>query len=229
MADQAAGWPQPATSAKSGSNRSRDLSAMTDLELMELLKCGDHDALSGLFDRYFRMVLNIANKILRDRSESEDVMQEVFLDLYRRACRFDSAKGTPKSWVVTVAYHKSLNRRKYLALRTEFDGRQIDEFDPETVSESFFCRGPGDGSPESRDLLAIVHQGLATLTPKQREVVQLACLEGYLLSEIADRTKESYDNIRHHYYRGIGKLREFVKEKSSSTPGGPAAFNRGGK
>jgi RNA polymerase sigma-70 factor (ECF subfamily) len=56
-----------------------------------------------------------------------------------------------------------------------------------------------------------VKQGLATLTPRQREAVELACLEGFMLREIADRTHEPLGNVRHHYYRGIEKLRQFVR------------------
>jgi RNA polymerase sigma-70 factor (ECF subfamily) len=242
MADQAAGWPEAAAPAK---NRSKvlqghpaDLSVLSDVDLMELLKEGENDALSVLFDRYYRLVLNVATKILRDRSEAEDVMQEVFLEVFRNADRFDAARGTPKAWIATLAYHKSLNRRKYLVLRSAFEDRQIDEFDPTSVTDSFFCRA-GYRSQGDEDVLAIVQQGLTTLNPKQREVVQLVCFEGYLLSEIAERTKETLGNVRHHYYRGISKLREFVKDKESeretqkakwgSARGGWAAFSGGGR
>jgi RNA polymerase sigma-70 factor (ECF subfamily) len=126
-----------------------------------------------------------------------------------------------------LAYHKSLNRRKYLALRGTFEDRQIDEF--EQTAAQFPFGGVRNGSSQDEDTLAVVRQGLEALTPKQREVVQLACFEGYLLSEIADRTKESLGNVRHHYYRGIDKLREFVKEKTDPTRGGQAAFMGGGK
>jgi RNA polymerase sigma-70 factor (ECF subfamily) len=233
MADQAAGWPQQAVPAKNQSKLSighkDDLSVVSDFDLMELLKGGQHDALSNLFDRYYRLVLSVASKILRDRSEAEDMMQEVFLELFRSADRFDPAKGTAKSWIVTLAYHKSLNRRKYLALRGAFEDRQIEEFERASIAQSFFGASAGYRSPEDEDVLSIVQLGLATLTPRQREVVQLACFEGYLLSEIANRTKESLGNVRHHYYRGINKLREFVKEKTEPTRGGKAAFIGGGK
>jgi len=63
-------------------------------------------------------------------------------------------------------------------------------------------------------MLAVVRQGMAELTQKQREVVQLVCFEGLLFSEIARRTKESLGNVRHHYYRGIEKLRDYVKRNS---------------
>lgn len=231
MADQAAGWPRSVVPTEDGSDRSRvrarNLSALSDCDLMELLKAAEHDALSELFGRYYRLVLSVASKILRDRGEAEDLMQEVFLELFRTADRYDPVKGPAKSWIVTLAYHKSLNRRKYLALRGAFEDLEISEFDQATAHLSAHSWS-GAGSPDD-DVLAVVRKGFDTLNAKQREVVQLACLEGYLLSEIADRTKESLGNVRHHYYRGIKKLREFVKDKSEPTRGGKAAFSGGGK
>jgi RNA polymerase sigma-70 factor (ECF subfamily) len=184
-----------------------DLSKLSDVELMERLRDGEQEALSHLFDRYHRLVLNIASKLIRDRAEAEDLMQEVFFDVYRVVDRFDPAKGTAKSWIVQFTYHKGLNRRKHLALRDAFADQQIREFDPQEAV--YYPHGSNGHS--SDDVLAIVQQGLATLNLKQRETVELVCLEGFLLREIADRTKEPLGNVRHHYYRGIEKLRDFTK------------------
>jgi len=212
--EHVARWQEVAADSGPGVARParRDLSDFSDIELMARLRDGEQEALSHLFDRYHRLVLRIASKILRDRAEAEDVMQEVFFDVYRVADRFDPAKGTLKSWIVQFAYHKSLNRRKYLALRGVFDDQQIRQFDlPEAPRI-------GNGH-SSDDILEIVEQGLATLAPKQRETVELVCFEGLLLREVADRTKESLGNVRHHYYRGIEKLREFVKRGLSPDAG----------
>jgi len=212
--EQVARWQEVAADSRPEVVRppSGDLSACSDIELMARLRDGEQEALSHLFDRYHRLVLSIASKIVRDRAEAEDVMQEVFFDVYRVADRFDPAKGTLKSWIVQFAYHKGLNRRKYLALRGAFDDQQMREFDlPEA---------PRNGNGHSSDdILEIVQQGLAMLAPKQREAVELVCFEGLLLREVADRTKESLGNVRHHYYRGIEKLREFVKRSLYSDSG----------
>jgi RNA polymerase sigma-70 factor (ECF subfamily) len=201
-----------------------DLSKLPDVELMQRLRKGEQEALSHLFDRYHRLVLSIASKIIRDHTEAEDVMQEVFFEVYRVAHRFDAAKGSVKPWIVQFAYHRSLNRRRYLALRGAFEDAQIREFDPpETASPH------GNDGHSCDDILAIVQQGLATLTPKQREAVELACFEGLLFAEIAERSKESLGNVRHHYYRGIDKLREFVKHKLHPEESERAAVQGGRK
>ena len=95
----------------------KQLHTRTDEELMEELKRGRQEALGLLFDRYYRLVFSVALKILRDRGEAEDLMQEVFIEIYRRIEVFNPAKGSAKTWILQYAYHRSLNRQKYLALR----------------------------------------------------------------------------------------------------------------
>jgi RNA polymerase sigma-70 factor (ECF subfamily) len=228
VSDQVVRWPHQSMPANGRGDVSRlpevDLSKLTDVELMLRLREGEQEALSHLFDRYHRLVLSIASKIIRDHTEAEDVMQEVFFEVYRVARRFDATKGSVKPWIVQFAYHRSLNRRRYLALRGAFEDAQIREFDPPETTT------PRDNNGHTcDDILAIVQQGFATLTAKQREAVELACFEGLLFPEIAERTKESLGNVRHHYYRGIDKLREFVRHKMRPEESERAALQGGRK
>ncbi len=211
MDERVAKWPQKSLSAKRASPGLSpiDLSKESDLDLMARLQNGQQEALSPLFDRYHRLVISISAKILRDRAEAEDVMQEVFLAIYQRADRFDAEKGSPKNWIIQFTYHKSLNRRKYLALRGALQDNQIEELESPDRSYSQRAESADEYSPE--EVLAVVRQGLEDLTPKQREVVQLVCFEGLLLRGIAERTKEPLGNVRHHYYRGIAKLKDHAK------------------
>src|SRR5262245_4190806 len=100
---------------------------MSDEDVMEQLGNGYPDALPMLFDRFHRLVLKIALRILRDPGEAEDVMQEVFLEIFNRAAQFDPAKGSAKTWILQYAYHRSLSRRQYLALRNFYDRRRTGE------------------------------------------------------------------------------------------------------
>jgi RNA polymerase sigma-70 factor (ECF subfamily) len=212
MDERVAKWPESTISATAKPAASRllpiDLSKESDTELMARLRDGQQEALSPLFDRYHRLVLSIATKIVRNRTEAEDLMQEVFFEVYRFKGRFDPDRGTAKSWIIQFAYYKSLKRRRYLALRGAFEDSQIRAFDVAKASHVATAR---NDEFDNEEMLAAIQQGFGELTPKQLEVVQLACFEGLLFKEIADRTKESVSNVRHHYYRGVGKLREFVK------------------
>jgi RNA polymerase sigma-70 factor (ECF subfamily) len=212
MAERVAKWPERTASAKRKPASSGlppvDLDKESDIELMARLRDGEQEALSPLFDRYHRLVLSIAAKIVRDRTEAEDLMQDVFFEVYRFIERFDPDRGTPKTWIMQFAYSRSLKRRRYLALRAAFEDSQIQALHPSEPSYVSYTQYEEYSTEET---LLAVEQGLAELTPRQREVVQLACFEGFLFSEIAKRTEEPLGNVRHHYYRGIEKLREFVK------------------
>jgi RNA polymerase sigma-70 factor, ECF subfamily len=194
---------------------------LSDQDLMERLRQGHPDALAILFDRFYRLVLKVALRILRDAGEAEDVMQEVFFEIFNKAAQFDPAKGSAKTWILQYAYHRSLNRRQYLALRKFYDWHQITEA---YVSE---CNSPDTSwrGLTMQEWRSVLVQGLATLNKKQRKTLELACFEGLLLSEIAERTKESLPNVRHHYYRGLKGLREFLQAQGGSEQQ-PDRFNR---
>src|SRR5215471_646032 len=185
---------------------------MTDEEVMEQLQKGNQDALPILFDRFHRLVLKIALRILHDTGEEEDVMQEIFLEILNKADRFDPGKGSPKTWILQYAYHRSLSRRQYLSLRNFYSRHEISE--SEIVE-----RNGSDTSWHGltfQEWRRAIQQGLSTLSVQQRKTIELACFHGLLLSEIADQTKESLPNVRHHYYRGLQALRKFLQPLDGS-------------
>lgn len=185
----------------------RQLHTRTDEELMEELKRGRQEALGFLFDRYYRLVFSVALKILRDRGEAEDLMQEVFIEIYRRIEVFNPDKGSAKTWILQYAYHRSLNRQKYLALRNFYD--QTEETDLE--SHEFAHSMKGWNGLTYQDWGQMIEKGLQTLTERERRTLDLAYFQGLLLKEIAVQMEEPLSNIRNHYYRGLKKLRSFLQ------------------
>ena len=178
-----------------------------DDELMAHLQAGHGDALAVLFDRYNRLVLSIALKILRDPGEAEDVMQNVFLEIFRSAARFDPSKGSTKTWLLQYAYHRSVNRRQQLNVRHFYQQESIDDVEtlmpqPSSVLGRF-------SDPELKHLL---RQALDKLSRHQRRVLELASYDGLSMAEIAHKTGESLSNVRHYYYRGLKQLRSFMTE-----------------
>ena len=134
-------------------------------------------------------------------------MQDVFLEIFNKAAQFDPAKGSAKTWVLQYAYHRSLSRRQYLALRSFYDRQNISEREvSESNSPNVSWRGL-----TFQEWKRVLDQGLATLNEKQRQTLELVCFQGLLLSEIAERTKEPLPNVRHHYYRGLEGLRKFLQ------------------
>jgi RNA polymerase sigma-70 factor (ECF subfamily) len=179
-----------------------ELSSLSDEALMAHLKDGHHDALAVLFDRYHKLVINVALRILRDSGEAEDLNQSVFIEILRSAEQFNEEKGTAKVWILQYAYHRALNRKRDLALRGYYGVRN--EETSESGNDSNNRAAWSSGVLESAQ---IVEQALMRLNEKQRNTLELSFFDGLTMHEIAARTGESFDVVRHHYYRGLEKLR----------------------
>src|SRR5262245_53900942 len=89
--------------------------------LVTELQSGDTEALGVLFERYFRLVFDTAGRILRNRGEAEDLVHDVFIEVCKKAALYNPQKGSLKTWILQYAYHRSLNRKKYLSLRGFYD------------------------------------------------------------------------------------------------------------
>jgi RNA polymerase sigma-70 factor, ECF subfamily len=185
------------------------LKGLPDEQLMEHLQAGHGDALAVLFDRYHRLVLSIALKIVKDPAEAEDVLQNVFLEIFRTAAQFDPARGTTKTWLLQYAYHRSLNRKQQLTVRHFYhreDSDDVETFMPPQANSVI-------GRFSSEEVKHLVQQGLASLNHRQREVLELASFGGFSMNEIAEKTGESLSNVRHYYYRGLKKMRALITGK----------------
>jgi RNA polymerase sigma-70 factor, ECF subfamily len=174
----------------------------SDDALLSQVSLGSKDALALLFRRYRRAVSNVALRILKDAPEAEDLCQEVFLFLFRKAKQFDASKGTAASWIIQIAYHRAINRRHYLTFRQHYNAEQLDEEQTSPKRQPLFV-----DEIVARTLLNRVREQLSA---DQRHTLELHFFEGYSLREIAEKTNQTLGNIRHHYYRGLECLRSNV-------------------
>jgi RNA polymerase sigma-70 factor (ECF subfamily) len=178
---------------------------LTDEALLHNIAHGCEDCFDLIFLRFFRPVLNLAYKIIRDRSEAEDVVQEVFLAIHQQRERFDPSVASARTWVLQFGYYKSLKRRRYLSKRHFYKEHVVvddKQCDPLLVQPEFVQR-----SIERKE---IVEQALAGLTPGQRRVVELLHCEGHTLREISLMEGKELTAIRNSYYRGINALKTFL-------------------
>jgi RNA polymerase sigma-70 factor (ECF subfamily) len=171
----------------------------SDEELLEYVGRGSKEALGTLFLRHGRAVLHVASRILRDSAEADDLRQDVFVCVFEKAKFFDRGKGSGSSWIMQIAYHRAIDRRRYLANRQHYDAPIFDE-----------QQSPLGVAPLSTDVIdgkAILSRLRETLSVDQRETLELHLFEGYSLREIAEKKGESVGNVRHHYYRALDRLR----------------------
>lgn len=186
----------------------RDLERLGDDDVMASLQAGAHDALAVLYDRYHRLVYSIAVRIVRDPGEAEDVTQIVFLDIFRAAAQFDPGKGTTRKWLLQYAYHRAIGRRRHLQVRNFYD-----PVDQDQAAEPPLAAGRQAFGLTGVELTDLLRKGLEDLNGSQRRVIELASFEGLTMREIAGKTGDSLVNVRHHYYRGLRKLRAFVERR----------------
>jgi RNA polymerase sigma-70 factor (ECF subfamily) len=187
----------------------------SDEELMGFLAENDSKALELLFNRYSRVVLGIARRILRDHGEAEDVVQETFFRLFQRAKLFDPKEGTAKAWIVRIAFHQALDRKSYLRRRGFYLCKEDARLEETLAGEADLDQEVG--AKLNRVKLDKAFKDLPEL---QRRTIELFYFEGLELREIGKRLGEPLGNVRHHFYRGLGRLRSsaFVQRLRDRLP-----------
>lgn len=175
----------------------------SDEELMTWIQGKDHQALDELYVRYSRLVFGIALRVLNDKSEAEEVVQEVFLAIYQKASQFDPLKGSGKTWLVQIAFSRARDRRSHLTRRGFYSGTDIDSLDDTLQGEDNTEREVG-----LRIDFAYLLSAFEELTQMQRATLELFYFQGLELREISERLNEPLGNVRHHLYRGLERLRK---------------------
>jgi RNA polymerase sigma-70 factor, ECF subfamily len=177
--------------------------APSDEELMACLQAKDSNALDLLFTRYSRLVFGIALRILNDHSESEEVVQEAFFYVYQKAHHFDSAKGSAKGWIVQIAFSRARDRKAHLFRRGFYSGTDLDSVDDTLLGQCDVEHEVG-----VRLDFSSLQDAFEDLTQVQRRTLELFYFEGLDLREISERLQEPFGNVRHHFYRGLERLRK---------------------
>jgi RNA polymerase sigma-70 factor (ECF subfamily) len=186
---------------------------LSDEALVEHLQSGRADALTLLFERHSPLIFAIARRILRNRAEAEDAVQQIFLDIFRSIHQFDPKKGDFKTWLLMFGYQRILNCRRRLVSRRFFDTGPFDELLPASYSERPIGYSPAEAS-------VLIEQALSHLQPRQRRTIELIYYEGLTADEVSLRTGETIRVVRHNLYRGLEKLRKALGGGESRTAGG---------
>src|SRR6266850_1078358 len=175
----------------------------SDEEVMARLQSNDSGALEILFGRYARLVLAIARGIVRDNGEAEDVVQEAFFYLYKKSMLFDEAKGSAKNWIIQIALHRALDRKSHLARRGFYAGTDIGALGDILLGETDLNREIGAKLNRVQ-----LERAFEQLPEMQRATLELFYFEGLDLREISEKLNQPLGNSRHHFYRGLERLRK---------------------
>ena len=175
-----------------------------DRELLQRVGLGDQVAFGQLYDAMAGLVHGVVLRVVRDPSQTEEVVQEVFVELWRVAPRFDAERGTVASWVATIAHRRAVDRvrsEQSARNRTEREMTRI-ERDHDSVAESIVERDQTDFERRR------VQRALERLTTMQRQAVELAYFGGHTYREVAALLDVPEGTIKTRIRDGMIRLRD---------------------
>jgi RNA polymerase sigma-70 factor (ECF subfamily) len=183
------------------------LHLLSDEDLMGRLQAGEHDALTILFKRHYRLVHRIARAILRSDSDGEDVVQEVFIGVFRAAAKYDRQKSTFRVWLLMYAYHRAIDKKRNLQAKRYYVTETLEETEIEACAE---CGERKSFSLRPAEASLLIEQVLMMVKPRERRAIELVHYQGLTLSEASARSGMSIKALQHCYYRGLNKLRGII-------------------
>ena len=173
------------------------------VQLIQQVANQDRDAFSQLYDRFSTLVFTLAMRMLKARSDAEDLLQEVFVQVWRQAQNYSAERGSPEAWIINIARSRAIDKiRSIRRMQKSF----VLTDDPARAESS---ENVESSAVESETRLTM-NSALANLPATQRKVLELAYFDGLTQSEIADRLAEPLGTVKTRMRSGIQKLREIL-------------------
>jgi len=179
-----------------------------DEELMLAIASGEEWAMEELYERYGRYAYALAYRIVRDTTVAEDIVQDAFLAVWRKATSYQERQGSVRSWLQAIVHHRAIDRvraaahRDHQWLPLQSDGEQDPPSEqPEVWEEAWH-----------KEQCAVIRRVLAQLPPEQRQVIELAYFGGYTHVEIAERWQLPLGTVKGRMRLGLQKMRNLLRE-----------------
>ena len=177
-------------------------SVSPDATLVQGLLQRDVRSFEQLYDRHSRVVYSLVLRILRQAASAEEVVQDVFLQLWRNAAHYDPSRGPFLPWLLTMARNRALDQLRLKGERQRRREDQVDELPPVPVPPDF------EHSLDEKRRSARVHSLMDSLQPKQKRAIELAYFEGLSHTEIAESMKEPLGTVKSWIRNGLMRLKE---------------------
>jgi RNA polymerase sigma-70 factor (ECF subfamily) len=174
-----------------------------DIELLRQIAAGDRAAFAEFYDRHSTLMFSVASKILSDPGEAQDVLQEVFLQIWEKAGRFDPKLGKASSWAAILVRNRAIDRIRASQRRTRLA--------EEAGAEQAIATEASDSANEvvhGREKANLIQSAIAGLPAEQRRAVELAYFSGLTQDEISKKLNTPLGTIKARVRRGLLKLRD---------------------
>ena len=173
--------------------------SLREAELLDRVRRGDEQAMAELYDRFSAVVYSAALRVLTDPSAAEDVLQDVFVQLWRNPQMFDANRGSMAAWLAVIARHKAIDHRRRRRPEADFD-EVVLAVDPELDKQA--ARG---------EALEQIRKVLGAMPDEQRTALEMAFFEGLTHTEIADKTGEPLGTIKTRIRTALIAIRKALK------------------
>ena len=185
----------------------REANNQAQARLLRLIAEKDRCALGELYDDMASPLLAVSVRILGDHQEAEEVIQDVFLEIWNKAAAFDESLGTAFHWTMSILRYRSIDRLRLRQRRSRIIDR-LQEFAPADAAASEMQTVPGLGVDE----MARVHAAVKSLPDEQRRMLEMAFFNGQTHAEISESTGEALGTVKARIRRGLLKLRSVLQE-----------------
>jgi len=172
---------------------------LDDGHLMSAIRAGNQDAMAHLYDRYSPIVYSVALRVLGDTTAAEDVLQEIFLQLWRNPSSFDASRGNLAPWLAVIARNRALDIVRKRRPQTEIEETTV-FVDVDLATDA-----------ERQRMTTKIRSTLQQMPAAQRRALEMAYFEGYSHSEISEKTGEPLGTIKTRIRTGLMLLRKAVE------------------
>ncbi len=179
-----------------------------EIELLQKIAQGDRESFSELYDRFVPVLFSTALTVTRQREIAEEVVQDVFVQIWRRASLYNPGRGKPVTWAITLTRNRAIDRMRALQRQNRVI-KKTEENLPSAESvdlrNSFHIAAINESS-------TLVRQALRNLSDHQRQAIEQVFLKGMTMSEVAESMGEALPTIKARVRRGLFRLRELLRE-----------------
>jgi RNA polymerase sigma-70 factor (ECF subfamily) len=176
--------------------------------LIQQIAARNRDAFSQFYDRYSPLIYSLCLRMLRAQSDAEDLLQEVFMQVWRQASNYNRERGTPEAWLINMARSRGIDKLRSLR---RMEKSFVLTGDPATAESADNV----ESSASHSEVKLSMNSALANLPATHRRVLELAYFDGLSQTEIAEKLKEPLGTVKTRMRNGIQRLREMLTNRAA--------------
>jgi RNA polymerase sigma-70 factor (ECF subfamily) len=178
-----------------------------EVELLRRVAQGDRRGFEELYDRFSGVLFSTASRVLNNQEAAEDVLQDVFVQIWEKAPLYDPARGKPLTWAITLTRNKAIDRLRATVRRN----RLSEDMQRESQTQNQFDDRSSFDAASTGDTNKLVREAMQKLSKDQREAIELAFFSSLTQPEIAERLNEPLGTVKARIRRGMMRLRDLLR------------------